>query len=69
MIFSKIDLMLGYYQLNIWSEDIEKMAFRTRYGHKKFLGMSFRLANVATSFISLMTNIFKSFLNYFYNVY
>lgn len=44
-------------------QDIEKTAFRTRYGHYEFLVMSFGLTNAPAAFIDLMNRVCKPFLD------
>ncbi|KAA3484383.1 GDSL esterase/lipase family [Gossypium australe] len=40
-VFSKIDMQFGYYQVKIKRDDIQKIAFCTRYGHYEFFGNAF----------------------------
>jgi hypothetical protein len=68
-VFSRIDLHLGYYQIEIAEGDEEKTACRTRYGSYNFLVMPFGLTNAPATFCTLKNDIFREWLDDFVVVY
>lgn len=62
-VFSKINLKIGYHQVQIRAKNILKMAFYCRYGHFEFRVMLFCLANAPKIFVDLMNWIFKVVLD------
>ena len=62
-VYSKIDLRTCYHQLRVREVDIPKTTFRKRYGHFKFIVMSFRLTNAPVAFMDLMHRVFQPYLD------
>ena len=66
---NKTDLRQGYHQVKLDEQSIPLAAFRTKYAHYEYLVLSFGLTNTPTTFISLMNDVLREFLNSFVAVY
>jgi len=68
-MFSKVDLRSGYIQILVKAEDVSKTAFRSRYGHYKYVVMPFSMTNALALFMVYMNRIFRLFLDKFVVVF
>ena len=59
MVFSKLDLRKGYYQVPVAQQDVPKIAVITPFGLYEFLRMPFRLRNAGQSFQHFMDEVLE----------
>ncbi|KAA3484055.1 DNA/RNA polymerases superfamily protein [Gossypium australe] len=65
LIFSKINLQSGYYQLKVKDSDMMKTTFKTQYGHYEYLVLPFELTNALATFMDMMNRVFPSYSDWF----
>jgi hypothetical protein len=68
-VFSKVNLISGYYQDQSKESDIPKTSFHTRYGLYEYIVISFGLMNAPAYFMYVMNDVFMEYLDKFVVVF
>ena len=68
-VFSSIDLKSGYWQMPVRSKDVQKTAFKTRWGLYEYLVMLFGVTNAPAQFMNMMNDLLGDYLDQFVLVF
>ena len=60
---SKINLRSCYHQMKVSDDNVQRMAFRTHYGHYEFVVLSFGLTNALAAFMNLLNWVCRMMLD------
>jgi hypothetical protein len=67
--FTKLDFHSAYHQIKVAEQDAWKNSFKTKHGLFEWLVMSFVLCNAPTTFMRVMNDVFRPFLDDFMILY